>query len=124
MQTLAQGDYGPVALWFPRGDHRNSRIVRWHSQLSNATKGCQENLCLTHCLYQENNPHFKNDSVATKSADNEMGVGHVVFQKHKSDKIKNISTLFRNINHRKCHYCGSFMESFNICLLSLVTNGL
>ena len=54
--------------------------------------------------------------------DNEMWVGHVVFQKHKSDKIKNISTLFRNINHRKCHYCGSFMETFNRWLLSLVNN--
>lgn len=57
------------------------------------------------------------------SEDNEMWVGHVVFQNHKSDKIKNISTLFRNINHRKCHYCGSFMETFNRCLLSLVNNG-
>ena len=57
----------------------------------------------------------------TKSETMEMWVGHVVFQKHKSDRIKNISTLFRNINHRKCHYCGSFMETFNrdvFCLSS------
>ena len=59
----------------------------------------------------------------TKSETMEMWVGHVVFQKHKSDRIKNISTLFRNINRRKCHYCGTFMETFNRGLLSLVTNG-
>ena len=47
-----------------KGDHRNSRIVWWHSPLSNATKGCQENLCLntavsnTHCHELGNNPHF------------------------------------------------------------------
>ena len=61
MQTPAQGDYGPVAVWFPRGIIVTPELLSGIPALKCHKRLSRNHLCLslTHCLcHQDNNRHY------------------------------------------------------------------